>query len=89
MKHLKTEMHPSPYRRGPNALLMVRSALAIALLVTTIASAHGHGSLDGSITVQSVTPGSPAAAAGLEVGDRLLRLDGQEIARLPVNSLLP
>lgn len=59
--------------------LIARAALTAAwLLVPALAAAHG--SHDGKVVVNSVHPGSPAAAAGLAAGDRLLRVDGQEIA---------
>ena len=59
--------------------LTKRAALTIAMLsIAALAAAHGHG--NGSIVVRSVTPGSAAAAAGLEPEDGILRLDGQEIA---------
>ncbi len=65
--------------------LLPRAALAAAVLIiagtATFVAAHpgNHGG-SGSVVVQSVHPGSAAAAAGLEADDRLLRLAGQEIA---------
>jgi hypothetical protein len=65
--------------------LNVKAALATAMLsaaaLVAAPAAHGgdHAGGSGSIVVQSIHPGSPAAAAGLEAGDRLLQLDGQEI----------
>ncbi len=53
---------------------MKQSALAAALLLAAATSAQE------TITVRSVVPGSPAAAAGVEAGDRLVRLGGREIA---------
>jgi hypothetical protein len=35
---------------------------------------------DGTLVVRGVLPGSPAAAAGIEVGDRLTHLNGEEVA---------
>jgi len=39
--------------------------------------AKKSGDEDAGVTVRTVIPGSPAAAAGLKVGDRLLTLDGR------------
>ncbi len=74
MQHL-TSQNLTPKAALPAALLLVIAALGAAH-----AGAHGGGSDD--IVVQSVHPGSPAAAAGLADGDRLLRLAGQQIATL-------
>ena len=49
------------------------------LLLTTLAAAHGGG---GNISVESVILDSPAAVAGLQAGDRLLTLDGQQVANM-------
>jgi serine protease Do len=38
--------------------------------------------LEGSVRVVRITPESPAAAAGLMPGDRILRLDGKDVADL-------
>ncbi len=54
---------------------MLRSALVFAFVMPTLASAHGAL----GISVHSVDSGSPAATAGLLTGDRLIRLDGQEV----------
>ncbi len=54
------------------------AALAAAMLFTpSLAVAHGDG--EGSVVVRTVNTGSPAATAGLEVGDILLRFDDREI----------
>ena len=54
---------------------MKRSALAsVWMCVAAVSAAHG------AIFVDSVISGSPAEAAGMQAGDRLLRLDGQPIA---------
>ncbi len=45
--------------------------------------ARQHAAEGERIVVASVEPGSPAAAAGCKVGDRLAALDGQELAQLP------
>jgi S1-C subfamily serine protease len=39
--------------------------------------------VDGQVRVLRVNRGSPAEAAGLQVGDRILRLDGAEVSDLP------
>ncbi|AUG77512.1 Putative peptidase S41 family protein [Kitasatospora sp. MMS16-BH015] len=43
---------------------------------------------DGSTAVSQVRPAGPAAAAGVEVGDRLVRLDGVRADRLPVTEVV-
>ncbi len=57
------------------------SMLCLAVCATAHQGEHGGAHPDGNvwIVVQSVLPDSPAAAARLEDGDRLLRLDGQDI----------
>ncbi|MCP3958226.1 MAG: PQQ-binding-like beta-propeller repeat protein [bacterium] len=62
--------------------LIARAALTAAcLFFPMLAAAHGGGEHgDGKIVVNSVHPGSPAEAAGLEADDLFVRLDGQEIA---------
>ncbi len=37
---------------------------------------------DGSVSIQRVTPGSPAAEAGLEEGDEIVRIDGRPAGEL-------
>ncbi|MCX4748730.1 S41 family peptidase [Kitasatospora sp. NBC_01287] len=43
---------------------------------------------DGSTVVAELTPGSPAAAAGIAVGERLLAVDGAPVDRLPVTEVV-
>ncbi|MDH6121477.1 S41 family peptidase [Kitasatospora sp. GAS204B] len=43
---------------------------------------------DGSTLVSAVPPGSPAAAAGIAVGDRLIAVDGAPVDRLPVTEVV-
>jgi hypothetical protein len=38
----------------------------------------------GSFEVQDVIPGSPAAGAGIKVGDRVLEIDGREAGEIPL-----
>ena len=45
-------------------------------------------SIDGGLTVTGVTPGSPAQAAGLEAGDRILELDGAQAEVKGLSGLL-
>jgi hypothetical protein len=56
-------------------LAILTSAL---LLISTVSVAH-EGEEGGAVAVHSVVPGSPAAAAGLQAGDLLLRMKGQEL----------
>jgi hypothetical protein len=54
-----------------------------AILATVLLSAVTLCAVDdahGAISVDSVVPGTAAEAAGLQAGDRLVRLDGREIA---------
>ncbi|MGF1431879.1 S41 family peptidase [Kitasatospora sp. LaBMicrA B282] len=43
---------------------------------------------DGATVVGELPPGSPAAAAGIAVGDRLLAVDGGPVDRLPVTEVV-
>ncbi len=45
--------------------------------------AQHHAAEGDRIVVAAVEPGSPAAAAGCKVGDRLAALNGQEVVQLP------
>ncbi|MEE8524757.1 MAG: PQQ-binding-like beta-propeller repeat protein [Thermoanaerobaculia bacterium] len=79
MKHPHSEFAASSRSRRWSGAKS-RSAVAIALLLLAqIAAAHGTADAPGTITVDSVRPDSSAAAAGLEVGDRLLQLAGREL----------
>jgi hypothetical protein len=49
----------------------------VLFLSVMVCAAHEG---NGRLTVDSVLPDSPAAAAGLQAGDQILRLDGQEIS---------
>jgi hypothetical protein len=42
---------------------------------------------DGTMTVQAVLASSPAAAAGIQVGDQLISIDGRSVAELGENGL--
>ena len=67
---------------------MLRVSLAVFLLLfTPVNFAQGHGEeaesgAAASIHVNTVNPGSPAAAAGLQPDDRLVSLASQEIVSL-------
>ena len=64
--------------------LIPRAALTTAMLCAAALVAghegeHASGAGDANITIQSVLPGGPAAAAGFEEGDGIIRFGGQEI----------
>jgi len=52
------------------------------LLLTAVSAAHEAHEADGAIRVESVNPDSPAAAAGMQTGDQMILLDGEEVATL-------
>jgi regulator of sigma E protease len=59
---------------GPGANWLVAVVLAVGLLATV-----GLPSPDGSSRVGDLTPGMPGAVAGLQVGDRIVEVDGKPI----------
>ena len=62
----------------------MKNSIVTAVLTTALflsaALAFAHGDGKASLVIEIVNPGTPAAAAGLEVGDTLFRIDGREIA---------
>jgi regulator of sigma E protease len=54
---------------------------ALAIVVLTAAFAIGTEAPTGVVRVEEVAPGSPAAAAGVQVGDVIVSIDGKEITR--------
>lgn len=54
----------------------MKNLILTTTLVLVAVSAHG------ALVVESAMPGSPAAAAGLQADDHILRLDGQKITTL-------
>ena len=59
---------------GPGANWLVAVLLAVGLLATV-----GLPSPDGSSRVGELTPGMPGAVAGLQVGDRIVQVDGKPV----------
>lgn len=67
--------------RGIATRLLVLSSgaiinLLLPLLLFSIAFMIPHNMLVGQVTVEEVVPNSPAAGAGIQVGDRLLSING-------------
>ena len=60
---------------GPGANYVVAVLLAVGLLATV-----GLPAPDGSSRVGELTPGMPGALAGLQVGDRIVSVDGKPVA---------
>jgi len=52
------------------------------LLLATVSAAHDGHEADGTFRVDSVNPDSPAAAAGMQAGDQMILLDGEEVATM-------
>jgi len=46
-----------------------------------------HGVLDGQLPIERVAPGSPAEAAGLKAGDRIVRVNGHAVTELTPSAL--
>jgi C-terminal processing protease CtpA/Prc len=42
-----------------------------------------------TVTVQKVTPNSPAARAGIEVGDQIMEIEGKKVIGAKANDLKP
>jgi alpha-beta hydrolase superfamily lysophospholipase len=72
------------------------AALAAVLVMASSAAAHADDPLprrgwlgaalaagEGGVSVQQVFPGSTAEAGGLKAGDRIARVQGQDVAALP------
>jgi regulator of sigma E protease len=53
----------------------------LAIIVLTAAFAIGTEAPTGVVRVEEVAPGSPAEAAGIQVGDSISSIDGKEITR--------
>jgi membrane-associated protease RseP (regulator of RpoE activity) len=58
--------------------IMVNLVLALVLVFAVVAF-HGVPPTDPSTTLQTVVKGSPAAAAGLKAGDRILAVNGARV----------
>jgi regulator of sigma E protease len=59
---------------GPGANYLVAVVLAVGLLATV-----GLPAPDGSTRVGELTPGMPGAVAGLQIGDRIVLVDGKPV----------
>jgi regulator of sigma E protease len=70
--------------RGYGVRLLVLSGgiimnLLLPFLLLSIAYMVPHDIIDGQVVVAEVAPDSPAAMAGIEVGDTIVRADGQTV----------
>ena len=67
---------------GVRVLVLAAGSLMNALLpivLFSVAFMVPHNMVSGQVLVKEVVPGSPAAQAGIEVGDTLLRIDGNPV----------
>jgi membrane-associated protease RseP (regulator of RpoE activity) len=78
---------PRTFRRGSykNRLIVVLAGVTMNLLLAfllffVVIAGQGRVADGVSTTVRQITPGSAAAAAGLQQGDKIVAVDGQRIA---------
>jgi regulator of sigma E protease len=83
-EELPAEVEPRAYYRQPVwKRIFVIAAGPVVNLVLAFAILYfvAFGLLEANDTIKTVKPGSPAAAAGLEPGERLVSVDGKSFAR--------